>query len=51
MIGASAVVFVNRKNIPAALGKAAAKQGVPLFHTVLPKFESCVRLGSLMELV
>ena len=51
MIGASAVVFVNRKNIPAALGKAAAKQGVPLFRTVLPKFESCVRLGPLMETV
>jgi hypothetical protein len=51
MIGASAVVFVNRKHIPAALGKAAAKQGIPLFHTVLPKFESCVRLGPLMESV
>ena len=51
MIGAVAVVFVNRKHIPAALGKAAAKQGIPLFHTLLPKFEACVRLGSLMETV
>jgi hypothetical protein len=51
MIGAVAVVFVNRRNIPAALGKAAAKQGVPLFHTSLPKFEACVRLGPLMETV
>ncbi len=51
MIGAVAVIFVNRRNIPAALGKAAAKQGVPLFHTSLPKFEACVRLGPLMETV
>jgi hypothetical protein len=49
VIGASAVVLVNRSHIPAALGKAAAKQKLPLFHTSLPKFESCVRLGGLME--
>lgn len=49
MIGASAVVFVNRRHIPVAFGKAAAKQGIPLFHTLLPKFEACVCLGSLME--
>ena len=51
VIGASAVVLVNRSHIPAALGKAAAKQKLPLFHTSLPKFESCVRLGTLMETV
>jgi len=49
IIGASAVVLVNRKHIPVALGKAASKQGLALFHTPLPKFESCVRLGRLME--
>lgn len=49
MIGAVAIVLVNRKHIPVALGKAAAKQGLPLFHTPLPKFECCVRLGHLME--
>ncbi len=51
MIGASAVVYVNRRHIPVALGKAAAKQGIPLFHTLLPKFEACVCLGPLMESV
>jgi len=51
VIGASAVILVNRNHIPAMLGKAAAKKGIPLFHTPLPKFESCVRLGHLMELV
>lgn len=51
VIGAVAVVLVNHKHIPAALGKTAAKQGLPLFHTSLPKFESCVRLGHLMEFV
>jgi hypothetical protein len=51
VIGAAAVVLVNRKQIPAMLGKAAAKQGLPLFHTPLPKFESCVRLGRIMESV
>ena len=49
VIGAAAVVLVNRNQIPAMLGKAAAKQGLPLFHTPLPKFESCIRLGRLME--
>lgn len=49
VIGASAVVLVNRRHVPAMLGKAAAKQGIALFHTPLPKFESCVRLGHLME--
>jgi len=51
VIGAVAVVLVNRKKIPAMLGKAAVKQGLPLFHTPMPKFESCVRLGRLMETV
>ena len=51
VIGASAVVLVNRRQVPAMLGKAAAKQGIPLFHTPLPKFESCVRLGRVMESV
>ncbi|MEI8206026.1 MAG: hypothetical protein WCG03_04030 [Kiritimatiellales bacterium] len=46
---AAAVVLVNRRHIPVALGKAAAKQGLPLFYTPLPKFESCVRIGHLME--
>lgn len=50
VIGASAVILVNRRQVPAMLGKAAAKQGLPLFHTPLPKFESCVRLGRLMEM-
>jgi hypothetical protein len=49
VIGAAAVVLVNRKHVPAAIGKAAAKQGLPIFCTPLPKFESCVRLGHLME--
>jgi hypothetical protein len=49
VIGAVAVVIVNRRQVPAVLGKAAARQGLPLFHTPLPKFESCVRLGHLME--
>jgi hypothetical protein len=49
VIGAVAVVLVNRKHVPAAIGKAAERQGLPLFSTPLPKFESCVRLGHLME--
>lgn len=49
VIGAIAVVLVHHKAVPAALAKAASRQGLPLFHTPLPKFESCVRLGRLME--
>jgi hypothetical protein len=49
VIGASAVILVNSKQIPAMLGKAATKQGLPLFYTPLPKFEACVQVGHLME--
>jgi len=49
VIGAVAVVLVNRRHIPAALTKAAAKQGLPLFSAPSSKFEACVRLGPLME--
>jgi hypothetical protein len=49
VIGAAAVILVNRKHIPAALGKAAARQGLPLFQTPRPKFEACVLLGRIME--
>lgn len=51
VIGAVAVIVVNRRQIPASLGKAAVKQGIPLFHTPMPKYETCVRLGRLMETV
>ncbi|MFA6174308.1 MAG: hypothetical protein WC334_03300 [Kiritimatiellales bacterium] len=49
VLGAVAVVLVNRRHVSGTLGKIAAKQGLPLFYTPLPKFESCVRLGQLME--
>lgn len=49
VIGASAVILANRKAVPASLGKAAVRQGLPLFHTPLPKFETCVRLSRVME--
>ncbi|MBI9020578.1 MAG: hypothetical protein JEZ10_04910 [Verrucomicrobia bacterium] len=50
VIGAVAVVLVNRRHIPAALTKAATKQGLPLFSAPLSKFNACVRLGPLMEM-
>ncbi len=49
MIAAAAVVLVNRRQIPAALIDAARRQGIPLFHTALPAFEACVRIGRLQE--
>jgi len=49
VIGAVAVVLVNHRQAPVSLGAAAAKQGLPLFFTPLPKFESCVCLGRIME--
>jgi len=48
VIGAVAVVLVNRRQIPPTLSSGAAEQGLPLFCTSLSKFESCVRLGQLM---
>jgi hypothetical protein len=49
VIGASAVVLVNRKQIPLSLIRSAEKQKLPLFHAVMPTFEACVRLGRAME--
>jgi hypothetical protein len=49
VIGAAAVVLVNRRQIPDALGRAAQQQGLPLFYTPLSKFSCCVRLGPLVE--
>jgi hypothetical protein len=49
VIGASAIILANRKDVPASLGKAAERQGLALFHTPLPKFETCIRIGRLME--
>jgi len=49
VIGAVAVVLVNRRHIPASLIKAASEQQLPFFHTPLTKFDACVRLGRVME--
>lgn len=49
IIGAAAVVVANRRYLPPSLGKIAAEQGVALFHTPLPKYDVCIRIGQLWE--
>lgn len=49
VIGASAVVLVNRARVSDMLAKGAAEQGLPLFFTPLSKFNACVLLGRIVE--
>ena len=49
VIGAAGVILVNRNGVSEVFVKAAAEKGIPVFYTSLPKFESCVRLGKVLE--
>ena len=49
IVGADAVVIANDKTVTAGMAELAEDQGVALFLTRFPKYESCVRLGQLLE--
>ena len=49
VIGATAVVIVNRSRVSESLAKGAVDQGLPLFFTSLSKFDACVRLGQIVK--
>ena len=49
IVGCEAVVVANNKTVTDGMVELAREQGVALFCTRFPKYESCVRLGRLLE--
>ena len=49
IVGSEAVVIANNKTVTEGMVDLAKEQGIALFCTRFPKYESCVRLGRIME--
>jgi hypothetical protein len=49
IVGSEAVVIANSKRVTEGMVELAEDQGIALFCTRFPKYESCVRLGRIME--
>jgi len=49
IVGAHAVVIANRKTVTAGMIQLAEDQGIVLMRTRFPKYESCLRIGRVME--
>lgn len=49
IVGSEAVVIANGKTVTEGMVELAKDQGIALFCTRFPKYESCVRLGRIME--
>ena len=49
IVGSEAVVIANHKTVTDGMVELAKEQGIALFCTGYPKYESCVRLGRILE--
>ena len=49
IVGCEAVIIANNKTVTDGMIELAEDQGIALFCTRFPKYESCVRLGRLLE--
>ena len=49
IVGSEAVIIANSKTVTAGMITLARELNVALLCTVFPKYESCVRLGRIME--
>jgi hypothetical protein len=49
IVGSEAVIIANNKTVTEGMVELAREQDIALFCTRFPKYESCVRLGRLME--
>jgi len=49
IVGSEAVVIANSKTVTDGMIELAQDQDIALFRTRFPKYESCVRLGRIME--
>ena len=48
IVGSEAVVIANHKTVTDGMVELAKEQGIALFCTRYPKYESCVRLGRIL---
>ncbi len=46
LVGAAGVILVNNKQPPQSLIRLAEDLGLPLLGTALPKFETCLTIGT-----
>ncbi len=49
IVGVEAVVIANNKTVTEGMVDLAREQGIALFCTRFPKYETCVRLGRILE--
>lgn len=49
IVGSEAVVITNNKTVAPGMVELAEELGIALLRTRFPKFESCLKIGSLME--
>ena len=49
IVGAKAVVIANRKTVTAGMIELAKNQKIVLMRTRFPKYETCLRIGRVME--
>ncbi len=49
IVGSEAVVIANNKTVTEGMIALAKEQDIALFCTRFPKYESCVRLGRVLE--
>lgn len=49
IVGSEAIVIANNKTVTEGMIELAKDQDIALFCTRHPKYESCVRLGRIME--
>ena len=49
IVGSEAIVITNNKTVTDGMVDLAREQGIALFSTRHPKYESCIRLGRILE--
>ncbi len=49
IVGSEAVIIANNKSVTDGMIELAEDQEITLLTTTLPKFESCIRIGMIME--
>jgi predicted transcriptional regulator len=49
IVGSEAVVIANNKTVTSGMIELAKEQEIALFCTKYPKYESCIRIGRIME--
>ena len=50
IVGSEAVIVANHKTVTEGMIELAKEQNITLLYTRFPKYESCIRLGRILEL-